>query len=117
MYAQCIKISLFLFFKLLVSSFQKDTVKAQSILNAWYEVLKFTWHDLKLAKCYWTLQVYLWQDGVCTWNESSSNEIRITTANSKTTIKHGPNDKIIILVRVLIEPSNDPHDVEIVLSR
>ena len=29
-------------------------IKAQRLLNAWYEAFKFTGGDLKFSKCYWT---------------------------------------------------------------
>jgi len=32
--------------------------KAQKLLDAWHRILRFTGGDLKLSKCYWTLQDY-----------------------------------------------------------
>ena len=36
-------------------------LKAQQLLDAWHTALKFTGGDLKLSKCYWTLQDYQWK--------------------------------------------------------
>ena len=33
-------------------------IKAQMLLNAYHEALRFIDRDLKLSKCYWTLQDY-----------------------------------------------------------
>ena len=35
-------------------------VKAQKFLDAWHHMLTFTGGNLKLSKCYWTLQDYKW---------------------------------------------------------
>ena len=37
-------------------------IKAQRLLKAWHEALKFTGGDLKLSKCYWTLQKCPWHN-------------------------------------------------------
>ena len=36
----------------------KVVLKAQQLLDTWHTALKFTGGDLKLSKCYWTLQDY-----------------------------------------------------------
>ena len=37
---------------------EEVVMKAQRLLDAWHDILKFTGGDLKLSKCYWTLQDY-----------------------------------------------------------
>ena len=80
-------------------------------MNAWNQALNFTGGDLKLVKCYWNLQAYSWQDGVCTYNTSTFNTISITDNNLYTKIKKVSTDKIKILVGVTIAASNDSYDV------
>ena len=82
-------------------------LKAQNLLNAWHEALKFTGSDLKLLKCYWTLQDYHWQNGKCTYSCSTINTISISSDNMPKVIKHVPSDKMKILVGIPIVPSND----------
>ena len=86
-------------------------VKVQCLLNAWHNALKYTERDLKLAKCYWNLQAYLWQDGVYTCIATTSGTIKITNNNSKPTIKHIPVDSMRMLVGVPIMPSNESKDI------
>lgn len=64
--------------------------KAQKLLNAWHEELRFTGGDLKLPKRYWTLQDYYWQNGNCTYSCSTLNTISISTDNMPEVIKHVP---------------------------
>ena len=40
--------------------------KAQQLLDSWHEALHFTGGDLKVSKCYWTLQDYHWTNRKCT---------------------------------------------------
>ena len=39
--------------------------KAQRLLDAWHYILWFTGGELKLSKCYWTLQDYQWERDQC----------------------------------------------------
>lgn len=87
--------------------------KGKSLLHAWYEVLKVTGGDLKLAKCYWTLQAYSWQDRLCTCNTSTSSTISIANNNLNTKIMDVPTNKIRTLVGILVIPSNDYHEVDL----
>ena len=91
---------------------QDIVLKAQHLLNAWNEALKFTGGDLKLSKCFWTLHDYSLQDSVCTCIELTSNLISIIVKNSNTKIKHTTTDRMIILVGVPIKPYDDSHDAE-----
>ena len=45
-------------FNLGIDNAEEVVIKAQRLLDAWHEVLKFTGGDLKLSKYYWTLQDY-----------------------------------------------------------
>ena len=81
--------------------------KAQKSLDVWHEALKFTGSDLKLQKCYWTLQDYHWHNGKCTFSCSTTNTICITSNNVPKVINHVPSDKMRILVGVPIVPTND----------
>ena len=51
--------------------------KAQQLLDAWHAALKFTGGDLKLPKCYWTLQDYHWHNGKCNFSCSTTNTIAL----------------------------------------
>ena len=62
--------------------------KVQRLLNAWHEALRITGGDLKLSKCYCTLQEHRWQNGKCTYSSSTVNTISVSTENSSTVIKH-----------------------------
>ena len=44
---------------------EEIVLKAQCLLDAWHHILQFTGGDLKLSKCYWTLQDYQWKQGQC----------------------------------------------------
>ena len=81
--------------------------KAQNLLNAWHEALKFTGGELKLPKCYWTLQDYHWHNSRCTSSCSTTSTICINSNNVPKVINHVPSDKMRILVGVPIVPSND----------
>ena len=71
-----------------------DAVKiCQRLLNAWHIALKCTGGDFKLSKCYWTLQDYLCQDGVCRKTTTTSETIHINNNNHSTTIKHVSAEK------------------------
>ena len=37
---------------------EEIVLKAQRLLDAWHHILQFTGGDLKLSKCYWTIQNY-----------------------------------------------------------
>ena len=39
--------------------------KARCLLDAWYYILRLKGGELKLLKCYWTLQDYQWERGQC----------------------------------------------------
>ena len=62
--------------------------------------MRFTGGDLKLSKCYWTLQDYQWQNCKCIYSSSTVTTISISTENSSTVIKHVPSKKMIMLVDV-----------------
>ena len=80
--------------------------KAQRLLNAWHEALKFAGGDLKLVKCYWNLQAYSCKDGVHKCNATTSESISVTDKKDNTAIKHVSTDKMRILEEVLTIPSN-----------
>ena len=42
---------------------EEIVLKAQRLLDAWHHILQFTVGDLKLSKCYWSLQDYQWKQG------------------------------------------------------
>ena len=81
--------------------------KAQRLLNAWHEALRFTGGDLKLSKCYWRMQEYRWQNEKCTYSSSTVSMISISAENSSTEIRHIPSEKMRMLVGVLIVPYNE----------
>ena len=45
-------------FNLGLDTTEEIILKAQRLLDAWHHILQFTGADLKLSKCYWTLQDY-----------------------------------------------------------
>ena len=82
-------------------------VKDQRLLHSWDYSLKRTGGDLKLSKCYWNLQGYLWQDRVFTKSTTASETMNVHNNNSNTTIKNVSTDNIRMLVGVPIKPSNE----------
>ena len=82
-------------------------IKAQRMLFAWYEALKFTGGYLKLFKCYWNFQDYLWQNGKCSYSSSKVSTIDISTESSSILIDNVPSEKMKIFVGVPITLYND----------
>ena len=90
---------------------QEVVIKAQRLLNSWNEVLKYTRGELKLSKCHWTLQYYLWQNGTYAHTSSTVSTINIRSESFSTTTDHIPSGKIRIIIGVQIMPSNDSVDI------
>ena len=82
-------------------------IDVQQLLNVCNEVLKFTGGDLKLSKCYWTLQDYMWQHRTRSCYSSTVRTICISSKILSMVIDHVLSEKMRTLVGVPITPSND----------
>ena len=67
---------------------EEVVMKAQRLLDAWHNILKFTGGDLKLSKCYWTLQDYQWAQGKCKMIGDTSHSLHIAENGQKKDIHH-----------------------------
>ena len=77
-------------------------VKAQRLLDAWHHILTFTGGNLKLSKCYWTLQDYQWQQGRCSMTTSTTHKLHIDVSGQRKEITHLNADQTRTLVGVPI---------------
>ena len=88
-------------------------IKAQRLLDAWHEVLKFTGGDLKLSKCYWTLQDYQWNQGKCKMKVNTSYKLHVVENGLKKEVPHLQANKTRVLVGV---PINLCHEEEQIVT-
>ena len=86
---------------------EEVVMKGQRLLDAWHDILKFTGGDLKLSKCYWTLQDYQWSQGKCKMISDTSYSLHIVENGQKKDIPYLKADQTRVLVRV---PINLYHD-------
>ena len=77
---------------------EEVVIKAQRLLDAWHEVLKFTGGDLKLSKCYWTLQDYQWKQGKCKMTVNTNHKLHIVENGLKKEVPHLQANKTRVLV-------------------
>ena len=85
-------------------------LKAQRLLDAWHYVLRFTGGDLKLSKCYWTLQDYRWKQGRCEMVCETSHRLHIDVDGQQQEVTHLSADQTRILVGA---PINLQHNNEV----
>lgn len=83
-----------------VDTTRELVIKAQKLLDAWHNILKITGGNLKLSKCYWTLQDYQWQQGKCKMVYSTSYKLHIDVENRRTEVMHLRADQMRTLVGV-----------------
>ena len=76
--------------------------KAQRLLDVWHEILKFTGGDLKLSKCYWTLQDYQWNQGQCKVITTNTHKLHIVEDGVRKEVPHLQANKTRVLVGVPI---------------
>ena len=86
---------------------EEAVTKVQSLLDAWHEILKFTGGDLKLSKCYWTLQDYQWKQGKCKMIVNTNHKLRIVENGQKKEMPHLQANKTRVLVGVPINPCHE----------
>ena len=87
--------------------------KVQSLVTSWHEDLKITSGDLKLAKCYWTLQDYTCHNGECIFMTTNSETIHMSQDNSSANVDHTFTNKLRIIVGVPTTPSNCIKEVQL----
>ena len=88
-------------------SAEEVVIKAQRLLDAWHEVLKFTGGDLKLSKSYWTLQDYQWKQGKCKKIINTNHKLHIVENGQRKEIPHLQANKTRVLVGVPINPGHE----------
>ena len=93
---------------------EEVVIKAQRLLNTWHEILKFTGGDLKLSKCYWTLQDYEWKQGICKTVTTTTQKLYIVEEGQRKEIPHLAANQTRVLVGV---PINLCHEKAQIMSQ
>lgn len=86
---------------------EEVVTKAQRLLDAWHEILKCTGGDLKLSKCYWTLQDYQWKQGKCKMIVNANHKLHIVENGQTKEMPHLQANKTRVLVGVPINPCHE----------
>ena len=83
-----------------IDTTKEIVVKAQKLLDVWYNILTITGGNLKLSKCYWTLQDYQWHQGECEMTHPASHKLHIDLNNHRKEVMHLRADQMRTLVGV-----------------
>ena len=86
------------------------------MIDTWHAVLQLTGGDLKYSKCYWTLQDYQWNNGVCFLKIDTDKTLLLTDNGNRKALEHIPADVARVLVGVLICPSHKEKPVVDILN-
>ena len=95
---------------------EEVVMKGQQLLDAWHDILKFTGGDLKLSKCYWTLQDYQWSQGKCKMISDTSYSLHIVENGQKKDIPYLKADQTRVLVGVPINLYHDEKQTVIMID-
>jgi len=82
-------------------------LRAQIILTAWHHALQFTSGELKLDKCYWTMQDFEWKDNIAKLIPYKPADLFLTINGNPQTILYLPPQQSQTLVGVSTNLVND----------
>ena len=81
--------------------------RAQAILTAWHQALHISGGELKLEKCYWTLQYYVWRDNVATLRSDKTMDLCLNIEQQAQKLPYIPPHQSRTLVGASTNPAND----------
>ena len=97
---------------------QKTTLEvveeAQALLNAWHFALRISGGELKLEKCFWTLQDYVWEKDECVLSRFTPYQLTVNMHGQSQPLSFLSPYKTRTLVGSAINPDN--YTLEIVES-
>jgi len=85
--------------------------RSQEVLDTWHTGLKFTGGELKLKKCYWTMQSFTWKNNFPKLTLEQKYNLKINLDGTSQPIPYIPPNKMRILVGVATNPSNENKDI------
>ena len=89
---------------------------AQTILNTWYQALRLTGRELKLDKCYWIMQSYVWKDNKITLVRENSEQLILSFNDEERIIPYVPTYISYTLVGISTNLANDNASIYILFQ-